>query len=95
MRDNTNKRTDKYGGSFENRSRFCLEVVDALISVFGSQRVAVRFSPTGRVNDMYDSNPLGLMKYILGELDKLNLAFVEIKRHGSGPLDKLFPKKEG
>ena len=36
LRDGTNKRTDKYGGSIENRSRFCLEVIDALSSVFGS-----------------------------------------------------------
>ena len=95
MRDNTNTRTDEYGGSIENRSRFCLEIVDALINVFGSGRVSVRFSPTGRVNDMYDSNPLELMRYILGELSKRNLSFVELKRQGSGTIDKLYPAKEG
>ena len=51
--------------------------MDVLINVFGSGRVSVRFSPTGRYNDMYDSNPLELMRYILGELSKRNLAFVE------------------
>lgn len=81
MRDGVNKRTDKYGGSVENRCRFCLEVIDALISVFGSGRVSARFSPTGRVSDMYDSDPMELMKYLLGELSKRNLAFVELKRH--------------
>jgi len=81
LRDGVNKRTDKYGGSVENRCRFCLEVIDALISVFGSGRVSARFSPTGRVGDMYDSNPMELMKHLLGELSKRNLAFVELKRH--------------
>ena len=69
--------------------------MDVLINVFGSGRVSVRFSPTGRANDMYDSNPLELMRYILGELSKRNLAFVELKRQGSGAIDKLFPAKEG
>lgn len=45
--------------------------------------MAIRLSPTGRYDDMYDSNPLELMKYVLKELEKLNLAFVEIKRHGA------------
>lgn len=61
LRDGVNDRTDEYGGSIENRSRFCLEVMDALISVFGSDRVGIRLSPTGRTNYMYDSNPLALL----------------------------------
>ena len=69
--------------------------MDVLINVFGSGRVSVRFSPTGRYNDMYDSNPLELMRYILGELSKRNLAFVELKRQGSGVIDKLILSKEG
>jgi len=56
----------------------------------------VRLSPTGRVNDMYDSNPLQLMKYILGELTNRNLAFVELKRHApNGPIEKMASVKEG
>lgn len=42
----------------------------------------MRLSPTGRFNDMYDSYPFDLYKYILGELEKKNLHFVEMKRHG-------------
>lgn len=60
-----------------------LEVMDILIEVFGSKRVAIRLSPTGRFGDMYDSNPIELMKYALKELEKRKLAFVEFKRHGS------------
>ncbi|KAL4473221.1 hypothetical protein ABPG72_015602 [Tetrahymena utriculariae] len=83
LRDGSNKRTDIYGGSAENRSRFCLEVLDALAEVFGYGRTALRISPTGRFNDMYDSDPIGLLSYLLPELDKRNLAFVEFKRHGA------------
>ncbi|KAL4475982.1 hypothetical protein ABPG72_007868 [Tetrahymena utriculariae] len=83
LRDGSNQRTDIYGGSVQNRSRFCLEVIDALAEVFGYDRVAVRLSPTGRYNGQYDSNPLALMEYLLGELSKRNLAFVELKRHGA------------
>ena len=56
----------------------------------------MRLSPTGRVNGMYESNPLESTKYLLGELSNRNLAFVELKRHAStGPLEKLATLKEG
>lgn len=66
-----------------------LEATDRLIEGFSSDKVSVRLSPTDRFSDMYDSNPLNLMKYVLPKLDKKGLQFVEIKRHG--PYD---PKKE-
>lgn len=47
LRDGANKRTDHYGGSIENRCRFCLEVLDAMIEVYGNKRVGLRISPTG------------------------------------------------
>jgi hypothetical protein len=48
----SNKRTDAYGGSIENRARFGLEILKELVSVWGSKRVAVRLSPSGGYNDM-------------------------------------------
>lgn len=57
--------------------------MDVLICVFGEDKVGIKLTPTGRFNDMYDSNPLELMKYILKELENKKIAFVEIKRHGS------------
>ncbi|MES2073165.1 MAG: alkene reductase [Pseudomonadota bacterium] len=78
LQDGSNKRTDIYGGSFENRSRFLLEAVNAVISVWGSDRVAVRIGPSGRFGDMSDSNPDGLFTYVAGELDKLNLAYLHL-----------------
>lgn len=78
LRDGSNKRTDKYGGSIENRIRFPLLVMDALISVFGADKVGIKLSPVGRYQDMFDSDPGNMMKYILVELSKRKVAFVEI-----------------
>jgi len=64
LRDGTNKRTDVYGGSIENRCRFALEVIDELIAVFGKDRVGIRVSPTGRYHQMFDSNPKDLYKHL-------------------------------
>jgi N-ethylmaleimide reductase len=86
LRDGTNKREDKFGGSFENRSRFPLMVMDALTSVFASDRVGIKLSPVGRYNDMFDSNPIGMFSYLLKELNKRKISFVELVR---GP--ELFP----
>jgi N-ethylmaleimide reductase len=52
FRDGVNKRTDAYGGSVENRARFLLEIVDAVVGVWGKARVGVRLSPSGSFNDM-------------------------------------------
>ena len=78
LQDGSNKRTDSYGGSFENRSRFLLEVTNALISVWGSKRVAVRLGPSGNWGDMSDSNPEALFTYVAQQLDKLNLAYIHL-----------------
>ena len=79
LRDGSNHRTDEYGGSPENRCRFALEVMDALCEVFEKGKVGIRISPTGRVNDMYDSDPLATFCCLLKELDKRQIGFVEIK----------------
>lgn len=77
IRDGVNKRTDNYGGSVENRCRFALEIIDKLINVFGSGRVGMKISPGGRLNDMFDSNPEVTYGYLLKELGKRRVAFVE------------------
>src|SRR5882672_515767 len=63
LRDGTNKRTDAYGGSIENRARFLTEVTQAVISVWGKDRVGVRLSPGGGFNDMSDSDSLKTFSY--------------------------------
>jgi len=78
LQDGSNKRTDSYGGSFENRSRFLLEAAKAVISVWGSNRVAVRLGPSGNFGDMSDSDPVGLFTYVARELNKLDLAYLHL-----------------
>lgn len=78
LQDSSNTRTDHYGGSIENRARLLLEVVDAVINVWGKDRVGVRVSPYNAFNGMKDSDPIKLFTYVLGELDSRGVAFVHI-----------------
>src|SRR6266403_4044756 len=78
LQDGSNKRTDVYGGSIENRSRFLLEVVEALVSVWGGNRVAVRIGPGGTWNFMSDSNPPALFDYVAEQLNHFGLAYLHI-----------------
>jgi N-ethylmaleimide reductase len=78
LQDGSNRRTDAYGGSIENRSRFLLEVVEALTSVWGGGRVAVRIAPAGTWNHMRDSNPAALFTYVAQQLNRFGLAYLHI-----------------
>lgn len=76
LQDSTNKRDDIYGGSIENRARFLMEIADALIDVWTSERVGVHLAPRCDSHDMGDSKPLELFSYVTKELDKKNVAFI-------------------
>ncbi len=78
LQDGTNRRTDNYGGSIENRARLTLEVVDAVVKVWGADRVGIRLSPFGSFNDMHDSDPTALYTYVLRELGKRGLAYIHL-----------------
>ena len=78
LQDGSNKRTDAYGGSIENRSRFLLEVVAAMVFVWGGNRVAVRIAPGGTWNGMSDSNPQALFACLTAELNRFGLAYLHI-----------------
>jgi N-ethylmaleimide reductase len=71
LQDGTNKRTDEYGGPIENRARFLLEITQAAISVWGSDRVGVRIAPSGTYGSMSDSNPAATFGYVVTELDRI------------------------
>lgn len=75
LQSSTNKRTDLYGGSVENRSRFLLEVVDALIDVWGAGRVGVHLAPRGDEHDMGDDNAKETFGYVLEQLGQRKIAF--------------------
>jgi len=76
LQDGTNHRTDKYGGSIQNRARFLLEVTDAAISVWGADRVGVHLAPRGDSHGIGDSDPLSTFTYVARELGKRKLAFI-------------------
>jgi N-ethylmaleimide reductase len=78
LHDGSNKRTDEYGGSIENRARFMMKAIEAAASVIGIDRVGVRISPSGEFGGMKDSNPEALFSYIAEELDKLNLGYLHL-----------------
>lgn len=76
LQDSTNKRSDAYGGTIENRARLMLEVTDAAISVWGSGRVGMHLAPRGDAHSMGDSNPLETFAYAAEQLGKRGIAFI-------------------
>jgi N-ethylmaleimide reductase len=78
IRDKTNQRTDRYGGSAINRARFLIEVTEALVGVWGGDRVGVRLAPTNPFNDIADSNPAATFAVAVGELKRFGLAYLHI-----------------
>lgn len=78
LQDGSNKRTDVYGGTNQNRAMFLLEVVDEVIKIWGNGKVGVRLSPYGTFNDMSDSDPVGLFTYVLKQLSKRKIAYVHM-----------------
>ncbi len=84
IRPNTNLRTDRYGGSMENRARFVLEVVGAVIEAIGRERVGIRLSPFGVFNDMplYDGMEADYT-YLARQLEVSAPAYIHIVDHSS------------
>jgi N-ethylmaleimide reductase len=78
LQDGTNKRTDAYGGSVENRARFLLELTEAVSSVWGADRVGVRVSPSGQWGEISDSNPEATFGYVAARLNRFGLAYLHI-----------------
>jgi N-ethylmaleimide reductase len=87
LQSRTNLRTDRYGGSIDNRARLLLEITQAAIDVWGADRVGVRLSPYGVANDSGEPDPLPLYGHVVKSLDKLGLAylhFIEPRSSGAG-----------
>ncbi len=80
LRDGANKRTGPYGGPIENRTRFLLEILDAVSSVWDSNRVGVRISPLNSFNSMRDSDPVALATWLAKRLDSLHMAYLHVMR---------------
>jgi N-ethylmaleimide reductase len=80
LRDGANKRSGPYGGPREHRARLLFEVLAAVISVWGSDRVGLRISPLNSYNSMIDSDPEGLTAWLSGELNRFKLAYLHVMR---------------
>lgn len=76
LQDSSNHRTDQYGGSIGNRARLLLEVTDAVVSVWGADRVGMHLAPRGDAHGVGDSNLSSLFHHVARELGKRKLAFL-------------------
>jgi N-ethylmaleimide reductase len=87
LQSRTNLRTDRYGGSIENRVRLLMEITQAAIAVCGANRVGVRLSPYGVANGSGEADPMPLYTHAVQSLDTLGLAylhFIEPRSSGAG-----------
>lgn len=97
MKDGVNDRTDEYGGSLENRCRFPLEVVDAVVAAVGAERVGIRLSPFTNFGDSTTSDPVEVGTYMAKELSKRNIAYIHYieprvtSEDNIGPVESLWP----
>lgn len=78
VRDGSNRRTDAYGGSVENRWRFPLEVAVAVAKAIGGERTGYRISPTGPYNDMADSDPIKTFSYGAEKLHEAGIVYLHV-----------------
>jgi 2,4-dienoyl-CoA reductase-like NADH-dependent reductase (Old Yellow Enzyme family) len=96
LQDSTNRRNDQYGGSIENRARLMLEVTDAVISVWGADRVGMHLAPRRDSHDMGDSTPAETFGYVARELGKRGIAFIAAREAvGEDSLGPLLKREFG
>ncbi|MBE0661333.1 MAG: alkene reductase [Bacteroidales bacterium] len=78
LHESSNQRKDKYGGPIENRARFLFEVLEAVISVWESEKVGIRLAPSGTRFGMDDPDPAALFTYVIQQLNDFNLAYLHL-----------------
>lgn len=79
----TNQREDAYGGSVENRTRFILEVLDAMLAETGAGRVGIKLSPEMGFNDIHDANPLETFPYLVEQMAGKGMAYLHVALFGT------------
>lgn len=80
LRDGSNQRSGRYGGSLENRARLLFEVIEAVTEVWGSTRVGVRTSPLNSYNSMKDSDPVAMTRWLGEQFNRFKLAYWHLMR---------------
>lgn len=95
LADSSNKRTDEYGGTIENKSRFILEIMKGLIDTVGNDKVGIKISPLNPYASIVFDNPFETYSYLIAELNKLNCAYIELmKKNPMFPLLDHYPKED-
>ena len=92
LADSANKRTDKYGGSIENKNRFVLEVTRALVAALGENKVGIRLSPTTSYNNIVHNDPVKQFTHLISELNEIPLSYVHLMHNSPYfPLQDHYP----
>ncbi len=92
LQDGSNHRTDAYGGSIQNRMKFPLEVLDAILTVWDKNEVGIRLSPYGTFNSISDSDPVTHFSKVFEELNKRDILYVHViepRASLAGGMDKV------
>jgi len=87
----TNSRSDAYGGSVEHRARLLMEVVEAVSEIWGPDRVGVRLSPCGKMNDISDDDPETTFGTVAEMIDEVRIAYLHIVNPGAAQIEKGEP----
>lgn len=86
----TNLRSDQYGGSVENRARFLMEIMDALSSINGAERIGLKLSPRIPFNDVHEEDAEAIYPYIVEQATKRGLVYTHVMdARGEGWHDRL------
>lgn len=91
LQDASNRRTDRYGGSIENRCRILWEVLDAVVGVAGADRVGIHISPTNVHHGISDSDPEKLFAVVAEGLNGYGLAYLNVVEGATDPTEKEIP----
>ena len=94
MKDQVNDRTDKYGGSLENRCMFALEVVEAVVDEIGADKVGIRLSSFANYIEAGDSNPKALGLYMAESLNKYGLVYCHMVEPRMKTVGEIFEVTE-
>jgi len=90
LRDGTNRRTDDYGGSAENRARFLLEIIDAIGGILGTARIGVRLSPHFGGDGISDSDPAATFTRVAALLGERRIAYLHLVESATTPPEQRF-----
>ncbi|TRD15664.1 alkene reductase [Palleronia caenipelagi] len=84
LKDGTNKRGDRYGGSIENRTRFLFEIMDAMTGAVDADRIGIRLSPFSAANNATESDPMGMFTPVVERLNRYGLAYLHMVEGQTG-----------